>query len=93
MYANMKKIQRRDECMFVMAVAYVLDKGVNCISKLTDEEIEQFEDNGLMTASYVQDLARMAREIAMECKNNVVEIIQFCMAEEVFSTEFYVERE
>lgn len=93
MYKNMKKIRRRDEAMFVMAVAYVLDHGVRRIAKLTDEDIAQFEDNGLMTAEYVQALARMGREIATECKNNPIEIIQFCQAEGVFDTEFYVERE
>ena len=89
MYGNMRKIYFKDQAMFVMAVAYVLDKGVSRIAKLTDEEIEQFEDNGLMTAEYVQDLARMARDIATECKNNVVEIIQFCAAEEIFDVDLY----
>ena len=93
MYGNMKKIYRRDPAMFVMAVAYILDNGVKRIARLTDEDIAEFEDNGLMTADYVQALARMGREIATECKNNPVEIIQFCMAEEVFSTEYYVNRE
>ena len=92
MYGNMKKIYRRDEAMFVMAVAYVLDNGVCRIAKLTNEEIEQFEGNGLMTAEYVQLLARMGREIAIECRTNPIEIIQFCAAEKVFDTKYYVDR-
>ena len=92
MYANMKKIYNKDQAMFVMAVAYVLDKGISRIAKLTDEDIEQFEDNGLMTTEYFQDLARMARKIAIECENNVVEIIQFCAAEEIFDVDLYIDK-
>ena len=94
MYANLKEIEKRAGLpMFVMSVSYLLDYGFRRVAEITDEDIEQFEENGLMTKEYVQDLVRTAREIARECKNNPIEIIQFCQVEGVFDTEFYVERE
>ena len=93
MYANLKAIYRRDMGVFPMAVANLLDIGFRRAQKITDEEIERLEENGLMTKEFVQALVRTTRDIALECENNVVEIIQFCMAEEVFSIDYYKEEE
>lgn len=94
MYANLKEIYRKTNlAMWNMSVAYLLDYGVSRVVKITDEEIESLEENGLMTQDFVQDLVRTAREIARECENNVVEIIQFCMVEECFDTKWYTGNE
>ena len=93
MYNNMRKIYLKNQPMFSMAVAYLLDIGFRTVRGLTDEEISGMEGNGLMTAEFVQSIATMARSIAEECGNNVVELIQFCQAEDVFDTEWYMEDE
>lgn len=89
MYANMKKIYLSNQPTFSMAVAYLLDVGFRNVVQISDEDIEQFKGNGLMTAEFVQKIVRTAKKIAEECGNNVVEIIEFCQAENVFDAEYY----
>lgn len=89
MYGNMKKIYLSNQAMFSMAVANLLDMGFRYIESLTDEDIANVEGNCLMTKDYAQDLMRMSRDIAIECGNNVIEIIQFCQKAKVFDTKFY----
>jgi len=89
MYGNMKKIYLSNQTVFAMAVANLLDIGFVEAENITDEEIDNMEGNGLMTKEFVQDLMRMTRDIARECGNNVIEIIQFCQKEKVFDTKFY----
>lgn len=91
-YNGMMKIYRENTGTFAMAVAHLLDIGFRNASKITDEQIENLEENGLMTKKFVQDLVRVSREIAKECGNDVVEIIQFCAAEKIFDTEWYTGR-
>lgn len=50
-----------------MVVSYIIDKGVDFCSKITDEEIKKIEGNGLMTADFLQSMIRTARRIAREC--------------------------
>lgn len=88
-YNGMMKIYRENTGTFAMAVAHLLDVGFRNVSGITDEQIENLEGNGLMTQQFVQDLVRVSREIAKECGNNVVEIVQFCAAENIFDTEYY----
>lgn len=88
-YENLKKLYDKNVSTFGMSVAYLLDKGFTFVRQITDEDIETLEENPMMTKDFVQNLARLARDIAKECGNNVVEIIQFCQAESVFDTKFY----
>ena len=89
MYGNMKKIYLSNQVMFCMAVANLLDMGFRRIENLTDEDIAKVEGNGFMTKDFAQDLMRMSRDIARECGNDVIEIIQFCQKAKVFDTKFY----
>lgn len=89
MYNNMKKIYYRNPQMFIMATAHLLDIGFRKANEITDEDINELEGNGLMTQDFVQDLVRMTRDIAAECGNDVVEIIMFCMAEDIFDIHYY----
>jgi hypothetical protein len=92
MYANLKEIYRKTQgAMWSMSVAYLLDKGFTYVQQITDEQIETLNGNTLMTADFEQDIVRTARDIANECGNDVIEIIQFCMIEECFDTEWYKE--
>lgn len=90
MYANMTKIYE-STCtpVYAMAVAYLLDKGFSFVQKITDEDIENLEENGIMTKEFVQDLVKVARDIANECGNDVTKLIQFCQKKRVFDTKFY----
>lgn len=92
MYANLKKIYRETQgAIWSMSVAYLLDKGFTYVQQITDKQIETLKGNPLMTAEFEQAIVRTARDIANECGNDVIEIIQFCMIEECFDTEWYSE--
>lgn len=90
MYTKLKKIYSNTRYdVFVMAVAYLVDVGYRTVISLQDEEIDELEGNGLMTADFVRDLVRKAREIA-QALDTPTEIIQFCQAEEIFDVKYYV---
>lgn len=94
MYANLKKIYKETHpAMFNMAIAYLLDVGFSDVKEIKDEEIETLEDSSLLSADFKKGIVRTARAIALECGNDVVEIIQFCQVENVFSTEWYAPNE
>lgn len=58
-----------------MVFAYLMDKGIENIREITDEQIEKIEGNGLMTQRFVQSLVRCTRRICNECE--WIEIIEF----------------
>lgn len=58
-----------------MVFTYLMDKGIENIKEITDEQIEKMEGNGLMTQQFVQSLVRCARRICNECE--WIEIIEF----------------
>lgn len=89
-YSGMKKIEDNTNfTLFNMAIAHYCDIGYRNAIKITDEEIESLEENGMMTKEFVQDLVRTTREIARECGNNPIEIIQYCQAEKFYDTKNY----
>lgn len=47
---------------------YIMDKGIERIKQITDEDIATIEGNGLFTAAFSQNLVRCARHICTECK-------------------------
>lgn len=58
-----------------MVFTYLMDKGIENIKEITDEQIEKMEGNGLMTQQFVQSLVRCARRICNECE--WIETIEF----------------
>lgn len=58
-----------------MVFTYLMDKGIENIKEITDEQIEKMEGNGLMTQQFVQSLVRCARRICNECE--WIEIFEF----------------
>lgn len=56
-------------------ISYIMNKGMENVKKITDEQIRKIERNGLMTADFLQSLVRCARKICQECE--WVEIIEF----------------
>lgn len=89
MYKDLKTIYDRNRLdFFVMAVSHLLDIGFNNAKDITDDQIATIKDQEWATAGFLQELVTTSREIANAC-NSPVELIQFCMAEEVFDVEFY----
>ncbi len=64
-----------DSRMESAVISYIMDKGMENIKKITDEQIRQIEGNGLMTAEFLQSLVRCARQICNECE--WIEIIEY----------------
>ena len=89
MYKDLKKIYDSTRLdFFTMAVTHLVDIGFRAAEKITDDDIETLEENGLMTKEFVQDLVRLSRELAQTCENPS-ELIQFCQAIELFDTKWY----
>lgn len=88
-YKDLKTIYDRNRLdFFAMAVSHLLDIGFNKAKEITDEQISTIKDQGWATAGFLQELVTTSREIAEAC-GSPVELIQFCMAEEIFDVEFY----
>ena len=72
---------------YVMILSYIPEKGQTVIEKITDEEIEELEGNGLMTQSFVQRLVRTAREVVRNCdQSDIVRLFKsdWCCTGEVY---------
>ncbi len=89
MYKNLKKIYDNNRLdVFIMATAHLLDIGYRQAVSITDKDIDELEENELMTKEFIQDLVRLTREIAKNVDSSI-EIIQFCMVEKIFDTKYY----
>lgn len=69
-----------DARVSMMVVQYILDKGTENLSKITEEEILKLEGNGLMTANFVQALVRTGMRISKEC-NMIDDFLPFIVTE------------
>lgn len=88
-YSELKKFYDKTRLdYFVMAITHLMDIGWRNAEKITDEEIEKCEGNGLMTKDFVQWIQRTAREIT-RIADGPVELIQFCEAQDVFDIQNY----
>lgn len=64
-----------DSRMGNAVISYIMDKGIENVKEITNEQIEKIEGNGLMTAEFLQSLVRCARRICNECE--WIELIEF----------------
>ena len=55
--------------------SYIMDKGIEFIKQITDEDIAGIKGNGLMIDDFSQPLVRCARRICIECE--WIEMIEF----------------
>lgn len=55
--------------------SYIMDKGIEFIKQITDEDIAGIKGNSLMTDNFSQSLVRCARRICNECE--WIEMIEF----------------
>jgi hypothetical protein len=85
----MKKVENKvtkiireefDARVSMMVVQYILDKGTENLSKITEEEILKLEGNGLMTANFVQALVRTGVRISKEC-NMIDDFLPYIVTE------------
>ena len=65
-----------DERMAMTVVAYIIDKGWDFVSEITDEEILELSGNALMTDVFIQSLVRTSVKICKEC-NMVDDFLPF----------------
>lgn len=49
-----------------MVVSYIFDKGYSFCKEITDADIAEIEENGMMTKEFVQSLVRCARDLTDE---------------------------
>ena len=56
-------------------IAYIMDKGIENVKEITDQQISKLEGNGLITQDFAQSLVRCARRICNECE--WIELIEF----------------
>ena len=89
MYSELKNLfdKTRTE-IFVCSLTYIGEKGTEFVSQITDEDIDEIEDNGIMTADFCKEIVRVARKI-VEVIKSPVELYQFADAEGLFETEYF----
>jgi len=72
---------------YVMIISYILEKGQDQITQITDEQIEAVEGNALMTADFCRALIRAARAVVRECdQTDIIRLIkaEWCCSGEVY---------
>lgn len=84
MYKELKDVYYRIGFKFQMVVTYLFDVGFRNVMQITDEDIDELEENGIMTKEFVQDLVRTAREVANICEGQPINLVMFCMKEKLF---------
>ena len=57
------------------AFSHIMDKGIEFIKQITDEDIAGIKGNSIMTDNFSQSLVRCARRICHECE--WIEMIEF----------------
>ena len=72
---------------YVMVISYILEKGQDMISEITDKQIEAVSENGFMTKEFAQVLIRTSREVVKNCdQNDIIRLIkaEWCCSGEVY---------
>ena len=55
-----------DSRVAMLVICYIIDKGWNYVSQLTEKEISTIESNGLMTAEFIQSMVRTSVRVCNE---------------------------
>lgn len=93
MYAKLNEIYDKTQtAVFVCGITYLIEKGMENVVQITDEQIAEVKGNGLMTDGFCQTIIKVAKKIA-ESVESSVEIIQFADAKGLFETEYYTNGE
>lgn len=83
MNKELNKLYEEKGPYFMMALAHLLDHGFNKVMAMTDEQIAAQKGNELMTDEFVQELNRLARDIARASNGNPMQLINFCVEREL----------
>lgn len=93
MYAKLNEIYDKTQtAVFVCGITYLIEKGMENVVQITDEQIAEVKGNGLMTDGFCQAIIKVAKKIA-ESVESSVEIIQFADTKGLFETEYYTNGE
>ena len=93
MYAKLNEVYEKTQtAIFVCGITYLIEKGMENVVQITDEQIAEVKGNGLMTDGFCQAIIKVAKKIA-ESVESSVEIIQFADAKGLFETEYYTNGE
>lgn len=93
MYSKLNEIYSKTRVdVFVMALGYLIEKGMDNVAMITDEKISDIEDNGFMTKEFSQMLVKLARDIA-NATDSSIEIIQFADAKGLLEVSYYTNGE
>ena len=86
-----KLMEIKNSCRFdyfVMAVSHYLDIGHRNALRITESEIKSVEGNDMMSKDFCEWLMETAKKIA-DSVDSAVEVVQFCMVEDIFDTRYY----
>ena len=89
-----KLMEIKNSCRFdyfVMAVSHYLDIGHRNAQRITEAEIKAAKGNDIMSKEFVGWLMETAKKIA-DSVDTAVEVVQFCMAEDVFDIRYYANK-
>ena len=71
---------------FIMAVNHLFDIGLRMSRKITDEDIENQQGNGLMTKEFCQELLKTTRDIA-NAIDGPYELLSFMSQEDIYGND------
>lgn len=80
---KMKEILSRSGSAEMMIIYYMLDKGIENLKSITEDDIKTVKGNGLMTEEFCQLIVRTAVRIANECDTH--EILKYIRCEAWFT--------
>ena len=80
---KMKEILSRSGSAEMMIIYYMLDKGIENLKSITEDDIKTVKGNGLMTEEFCQSIVRTAVRIANECDTH--EILKYIRCEAWFT--------
>lgn len=80
---KMKEILSRSGSAEMQIIYYILDKGIEKLLTITEDDIKTIHGHGTMTEAFCQSIVRTAVQIANECET--YEILEYIRCEAFFN--------
>ena len=80
---KMKEILSRSGSAEMLIIYYILDKGIEKLLTITEDDIKTIHGHGTMTEEFCQSIVKTAVQIANECE--IYEILQYIRCEAWFT--------
>lgn len=80
---KMKEILSRSGSAEMQIIYYILDKGIEKLLTITEDDIKTIHGHGTMTEAFCQSIVRTAVQIANECAT--YEILEYIRCEAFFN--------